>query len=224
MGKLHNIIESSQSVLINNVKKAMVAEKINEIWSNGPNIPLDGRILIYDAFNDFTFNSKGISGAQIKVLYEVHRGNENYTPFMAVLKSNLMPVQARIKNFSQETNNRYILFGNLGESTIQKNEFFVYNKYLALNVGRYQLLAVFGVLDDDNKLRVGEVFPFMRTHNVLNNLQTVVTDIPLVVFFPGEYEASLEMGFNLRLFGKFSGPYYRAFKLEDYLIRGNINA
>ena len=82
--------------------------------------------------------------------------------------------------------------------------------------------------DDQYRLimiyQVGEVFPFMRTHNVLNNLQTVVTDRPLVVFFPGEYETSPEMGFKLSLFGKFPGPYYRAFKLEDYLIRGNINA
>ena len=80
---------------------------------------------------------------------------------------------------------------------------------------QYRLMLVY---------QVGEVFPFMRTHNVLNNLQTVVTDRPLVVFFPGEYETSAEMGFKLSLFGKFAGPYYRAFKLEDYLIRGNINA
>jgi hypothetical protein len=72
--------------------------------------------------------------------------------------------------------------------------------------------------------QVGEVFPFMRTHNVLNNLQTVVTDMPLVVFFPGTYETSPEHGFKLSLFSKFPGPYYRAFKLEDYVIRGNIDA
>ena len=72
--------------------------------------------------------------------------------------------------------------------------------------------------------QVGEVFPFLRTHNVLNNLHSVITDRPLVVFFPGDYETSPEMGFKLSLFGKFPGPYYRAFKLEDYLIRGNINA
>ena len=79
----------------------------------------------------------------------------------------------------------------------------------------FQLIVVY---------QVGEVFPFMRTHNVLNNLQTVVTDRPLVVFFPGTYETSPEQGFKLSLFGKFPGPYYRAFKLEDYVIRGNINA
>ena len=82
--------------------------------------------------------------------------------------------------------------------------------------------------EDDYRLvivyQVGEVFPFMRTHNVLNNLQTVVTDRPLVVFFPGSYETSPEQGFKLSLFGRFPGPYYRAFKLEDYVIRGNLNA
>jgi len=70
--------------------------------------------------------------------------------------------------------------------------------------------------------QVGEVFPYIRTHNLLNHLQSVVTSIPLVVFFPGEYITSYEHGFTLNLFGKFEGPYYRAFKLEDYLVRGNL--
>lgn len=70
--------------------------------------------------------------------------------------------------------------------------------------------------------QVGEVFPYLRTHTILNQLQSTVTDIPLVVFFPGEYVMSKEIGFNLNLFGKFPGPYYRAFRLDDYLIRGNI--
>lgn len=70
--------------------------------------------------------------------------------------------------------------------------------------------------------QVGEVFPYIRTHNLLHQLQSVITNIPLVVFFPGEYITSYEHGFTLNLFGKFEGPYYRAFKLEDYLVRGNI--
>ena len=70
--------------------------------------------------------------------------------------------------------------------------------------------------------QVGEVFPFLRSHILLNNLQSVVTDMPMVLFFPGEYITSYEHGFKLNLFGKFEGPYYRAFKLEDYVIRGNI--
>ncbi|MBW8002945.1 MAG: DUF1788 domain-containing protein [Planctomycetes bacterium] len=70
--------------------------------------------------------------------------------------------------------------------------------------------------------QVGEVFPFLRSHILLNNLQSVVTDMPMVLFFPGEYVTSYEHGFKLNLFGKFEGPYYRAFKLEDYVVRGNI--
>jgi hypothetical protein len=70
--------------------------------------------------------------------------------------------------------------------------------------------------------QVGEVFPFLRSHILLNNLQSVVTDVPMVLFFPGEYVTSYEHGFMLNLFGKFEGPYYRAFKLEDYVVRGNI--
>ena len=70
--------------------------------------------------------------------------------------------------------------------------------------------------------QVAEVFPFIRSHILLNNLQSVVTDMPMVLFFPGEYITSYEHGFKLNLFGKFEGPYYRAFKLEDYVIRGNI--
>ena len=70
--------------------------------------------------------------------------------------------------------------------------------------------------------QVGEVFPFLRSHILLNNLQSVVTDMPMVLFFPGEYITSYEHGFKLNLFGRFEGPYYRAFKLEDYVIRGNI--
>lgn len=71
--------------------------------------------------------------------------------------------------------------------------------------------------------QVGEVYPYLRTHDILNQLQSAITDIPLVVFFPGEYVMSREDGFNLNLFGKFPGPYYRAFKLDDYVIRGKID-
>ncbi|RKX95832.1 MAG: DUF1788 domain-containing protein, partial [Spirochaetes bacterium] len=59
--------------------------------------------------------------------------------------------------------------------------------------------------------------------DILNQLQSIVTDTPLVVFFPGEYVMSKSVGFHLNLFGKFSGPYYRAFRLDDYFAQGNIH-
>ena len=71
--------------------------------------------------------------------------------------------------------------------------------------------------------QVGEVYPFLRTHDILNQLQSIITETPLVVFFPGEYIMSKTMGFNLNLFGRIPGPYYRAFKLDDYFAQGNIH-
>ena len=56
---------------------------------------------------------------------------------------------------------------------------------------------------------VGTVWPLLRIHSLLNNLQPVMGKTPLVVFYPGRYD-----GQSLRLFGKIkSNNYYRAFKL-----------
>jgi len=58
---------------------------------------------------------------------------------------------------------------------------------------------------------IGEVFPYIRSHNVLNNLQSVVTGKPMLMFFPGRYEQSDTMGSSLVLFGKLKDDqYYRA--------------
>ncbi len=59
---------------------------------------------------------------------------------------------------------------------------------------------------------IGLVFPFIRSHNVLNNLQNVAKDAPTLTFFPGQYN-----GFSLELFGLLTDDnYYRAFKIDDY--------
>lgn len=61
---------------------------------------------------------------------------------------------------------------------------------------------------------VGEVFPYIRSHNVLNNLQSTAKEHPTVMFFPGEYTHSLESGASLDLFGKLhDDKYYRAFNI-----------
>jgi hypothetical protein len=60
----------------------------------------------------------------------------------------------------------------------------------------------------------GEVFPYIRSHNVLNNLQKVAKDRPAVLFFPGEYIQSDDKGASLVLFGRLGGDqYYRAFNI-----------
>lgn len=56
---------------------------------------------------------------------------------------------------------------------------------------------------------VGEVYPFMRVHNVLDNIQHLFEDIPVVVMYPGRFN-----GQTLSLFGRLTdGNYYRAFDL-----------
>lgn len=72
--------------------------------------------------------------------------------------------------------------------------------------------------------QLGTVYPFLRTHTLLNNLHSVITEVPLVAFFPGEYVSSERDGFYLSLFGKFKGDYYRAFQLSEYVERGQIRA
>ena len=58
---------------------------------------------------------------------------------------------------------------------------------------------------------VGKLWPFVRSHVILNNLHVVLSDIPVILFFPGTYNK-----LELRLFGKLKDDnYYRAFKLVD---------
>jgi hypothetical protein len=65
---------------------------------------------------------------------------------------------------------------------------------------------------------VGEVFPYIRSHNVLNNLQSTAKEKPTVLFFPGTYTHSLEGGASLDLFGRLhDDKYYRAFNI--YLVQ-----
>jgi hypothetical protein len=64
---------------------------------------------------------------------------------------------------------------------------------------------------------VGEVYPFVRSHNVLNNLQSTAKEKPTVMFFPGKYTHSLATGASLDLFGILhDDKYYRAFNITHY--------
>ncbi len=64
---------------------------------------------------------------------------------------------------------------------------------------------------------VGEVYPYIRSHNVLNNLQSIAKDKPTVLFFPGSYTHSTATGGSLDLFGLLhDDKYYRAFNILNY--------
>ena len=56
---------------------------------------------------------------------------------------------------------------------------------------------------------VGKIFPFVRSHDILNELQQVFDRVPVVLFYPGKYD-----GQTLTLFSEFKDDhYYRAFPL-----------
>lgn len=56
---------------------------------------------------------------------------------------------------------------------------------------------------------VGKIYPFMRSHKMLDSMQAMFADIPIVMFYPGTFN-----GQDLSLFGRFlDGHYYRAFNL-----------
>lgn len=56
---------------------------------------------------------------------------------------------------------------------------------------------------------VGNSWPVLRSHTLLNSLHPLMNDTPLVVFYPGKFD-----GQGLRLFGKLKeSNYYRAFRL-----------
>ena len=67
----------------------------------------------------------------------------------------------------------------------------------------------------------GRVFPFLRTHTILESLQPAMLRHPVVIFFPGEYTQDPSGGSHLRLFGSIpspgiNNPYYRATNLDHY--------
>ena len=56
---------------------------------------------------------------------------------------------------------------------------------------------------------VGDVFPFMRVHTLLEALQPYFSDIPILVLYPGEFD-----GHHLKLFNRLQpNDYYRAFNI-----------
>ena len=55
---------------------------------------------------------------------------------------------------------------------------------------------------------IGKIYPIVRAHDILNNLD--ITDVPLVLFYPGKYT-----GTDLKLFNEIEDTnYYRALSFE----------
>lgn len=74
------------------------------------------------------------------------------------------------------------------------------------------------IADDGNRIvlitGVGKAFPIVRSHTILNNLQSIFRRNPVVMMYPGRYEIKEKM--TLRLFERLDDDnYYRAFPLVE---------
>ena len=75
-----------------------------------------------------------------------------------------------------------------------------------------------GIADDGNNIvlitGVGKAFPVVRSHTILNNLQSIFRRNPVVMMYPGRYEIKEKM--TMRLFERLDDDnYYRAFPLVE---------
>lgn len=103
----------------------------------------------------------------------------------------------------------------LDESKYKKNIFFN-NLTRPLDMGLHIAPAIKEIIEKNSPdavfiKGVGSAFPILRTHNLLNNLQSLVIDMPLILFFPGTYNSH-----SLKLFDIMSDNYYRAFNLDYF--------
>lgn len=58
---------------------------------------------------------------------------------------------------------------------------------------------------------VGSVYPFIRSHGILNNIDELTDNCKLVLFFPGQYD-----NMQLKLFGHiYDENYYRGINLNE---------
>ena len=75
-----------------------------------------------------------------------------------------------------------------------------------------------GIADDGNSIvlitGVGKAFPIVRSHTILNNLQSIFRRNPVVMMYPGRYEIKDKT--TMRLFERLTDDnYYRAFPLVE---------
>ena len=96
----------------------------------------------------------------------------------------------------------------------------VFQPLLSVEEEENRLLEIFqeNAPDDGNTIvlitGVGKSFPIVRSHTILNNLQSIFRRNPVVMMYPGRYEIKNSM--TLRLFERLDDDnYYRAFPLVE---------
>jgi hypothetical protein len=57
---------------------------------------------------------------------------------------------------------------------------------------------------------IGEIFPLIRAHKILNTMHQIISAVPVILFYPGEYNS-----LSLSMFGETKEDnYYRAFQIN----------
>ena len=116
-----------------------------------------------------------------------------YKVFIELLKEE--EIFEKIVSLEQEEGKEYVL--NAVTPFISAE---MYAEKITKEAEGYDLIFLTGI---------GKIYPFMRSHNILNSLQQFLNKKPLVVFYPGHYS-----GQDLTLFNLFKDEnYYRAFPL-----------
>jgi len=132
---------------------------------------------------------------------------------LIVLELNLYNITIEILNeqlgdgeiFELEKNMDKDEFKGALQSVLDINEVFMPKMKEIIDSSKANIYSVTGV---------GTSYPFLRSHNILNNLQNVAKEAPTVMFFPGRYT-----GQSLELFGTLKDDnYYRAFNIDNYKI------
>ena len=180
---------------------------------------------IYNVINKPSFLAMDSLGGEIPFwisAYEANQENEVNTEIKNLVKKlSNNGVQAHLINLLEHSIS--ILENHVGLEKIYKvesrknKERFKKALQSSINIHERFIPAIKTEVKDKNAdllliNGVGAVFPFIRSHNVLNNLQSAVKEIPTVMFFPGKYT-----GESLNLFGKLKDDnYYRAFNIDNY--------
>lgn len=95
----------------------------------------------------------------------------------------------------------------------------IFQPVLSVEEDDNEFLKKFKVIKDDGSKiilisGVGKSYPIIRSHTILNNLQSIFKRNPVVMMYPGRYETKKAM--TLRLFDRLDDDnYYRAFPLVE---------
>ena len=126
-----------------------------------------------------------------------------------ILELNLYTIVCEIMEERGGIERRFEMETSLGKTK------FMRNLQSSLNLQRTLMPAI------ENKIKafpeakiyfltgIGLVYPYLRSHIILNNLQSITTAAPTLMFYPGDYD-----GYSLSLFSlSENNNYYRAFNI-----------